>query len=152
VTQDWHIAHQPAGPALPRRPGELSAPGELNDATVICRNDAVGAFSALRKGPFSTTFLQVCAVRSCHLQRRVSCNPLYLHSPGRVLVAERIDAHSRNGNLEVSAQVTGTTCGPRLPALAHQLALTCGQTITIDTFASESDRELPRPAPSCPVR
>jgi hypothetical protein len=40
---------------------------DLYDATVIFRNDAVGALSALRKGSFSSTFLQVCAMRSCHL-------------------------------------------------------------------------------------
>jgi hypothetical protein len=63
-----------------------------------------------------------------------------MHAPGRVLVAEGIDAHSRDGALEV----TGPTCGPRLRALAHQLALTCGLTITIDAFASESNSLVPR--------
>jgi hypothetical protein len=113
---------------------------DLLDATIIFRNDAVGALSALRKGSFSSTFLQVCAMRACHLQRRVRCNPLYLHAPGRVLVAEGIDAHSRDGALEV----IGPTCGPRIRALVLALAKTCGWTITIDAFASESNCLVPR--------
>jgi hypothetical protein len=113
---------------------------DLLDATVIFRNDAVGALSALRKGSFSSTFLQVCAMRACHLQRRVRCNPLYLHAPGRVLVAEGIDAHSRDGALEV----IGPACGPRIRALVLALAKTCGWTITIDAFASESNCLVPR--------
>ncbi len=43
---------------------------DLADAWVIMRNDAVGALTALRKGCFSSTFLQQCAMRSCRLQRR----------------------------------------------------------------------------------
>ena len=31
---------------------------DLSEATVILRNDAVGALTALRKGSFSSTFLQ----------------------------------------------------------------------------------------------
>jgi hypothetical protein len=113
---------------------------DLHDATVIFRYEAVGALSALRKGSFSSTILQACAMHSCHLQRRVRCNPLYLHAPGSVLVAEGIDAHSRDGALEV----TGPTCGPRIRALAHHLALTCSWIITVDAFASQSNCLVPR--------
>jgi hypothetical protein len=87
-------------------------------------------------------------MRSCHLQRRVRCNLLYLHAPGRVLVAEGIGAHSRDG----ASKDTTTTCGPRIRALARQLALTCGWTITIDTITSESNLDLPCTALLCPVR
>ena len=79
-------------------------------------------------------------MRACHLQRRVRCNPLYLHAPGRVLVAEGIDDHSRDGALEVA----GPTSGPRIRQLVLALAKTCGWTITIDAFASESNCLVPR--------
>jgi hypothetical protein len=78
---------------------------DLSEATVILRNDAVGALTALRKGSFSSTFLQQCAMRSCRLQRRVGFNTLHLHAPGRVLVAEGIDDHSRSGASEVAGPV-----------------------------------------------
>jgi hypothetical protein len=87
---------------------------DLHDATVIFRNDAVGALSALRKGSFSSTFLQVCAMRACQLQHRVRCNPLYLHAPGRVLVAEGIDAHSRDGALRPTHTRTRTRTRQKL--------------------------------------
>ncbi len=35
---------------------------DLSEAVVIMRNDALGALSALRKGSFSSTFLQQCAM------------------------------------------------------------------------------------------
>jgi hypothetical protein len=53
---------------------------------VILRNDAVGALSALRKGSFSSTFLQQCAMRACHLQRAIRCHTLHLHAPGQTLL------------------------------------------------------------------
>jgi ribosomal protein L17 len=63
---------------------------DLADAWVIMRNDAVGALAALRKGSFSSTFLQQCAMRSCR-----KCNTLFLHAPGRTLVDEGVDELSR---------------------------------------------------------
>ena len=60
---------------------------DLSEATVILRNDAVGALTALRKGSFFSTFLQQCTMRSCRLQPRVGFNTLHLHAPGRVFVA-----------------------------------------------------------------
>ncbi len=44
---------------------------DLTEAVVIMRNDALGALSALRKGSFSSTFLQHCAMSCCRLERRV---------------------------------------------------------------------------------
>ena len=113
---------------------------DLSDATVLFRNDAVGALVALRKGSFTSTFLQLCAMRSCHLHRRLRSNALFLHAPGRVLMAEGIDGHSREGALAV----TSSASGPRLRAFAHELAATCGWTITVDAFASECNSLLPR--------
>ena len=113
---------------------------DLSEAVVILRNDAVGALSALRKGSFSSTFLQQCAMRACRLERRVGCHTLHLHAPGRVLVDEGVDGHSRAGALEVAGPVSSAL----VRAHAHQLASACGWTLTVDAFASESNTLLPR--------
>jgi hypothetical protein len=113
---------------------------DLTDAVVILRNDAVGALAALRKGSFASTFLQQCAMRSSHLQRRVKCSTLHLHAPGRVLVEEGVDRHSREGALEVAGPVSSDDVRAR----AHKLASACGWSLTVDAFASESNRVLPR--------
>jgi hypothetical protein len=112
----------------------------LRDATVILRNDAVGALSALRKGSFSSTFLQQCALRACRLEHRLGCNTLHLHAPGRVLIAEGVDDLSRDRALEVA----GPSSGSLLRAKALQLANLHGWRLTIDAFASESNSLLPR--------
>jgi hypothetical protein len=49
---------------------------DLSEAVVILRNDAIGALSALRKGSFSSTFLQQCAMRACRLERAIGCHTL----------------------------------------------------------------------------
>ena len=48
---------------------------DLSRANVIMRNDALGALSALRlrKGSFSSTFLQQCVMHSCRLECQVGC-------------------------------------------------------------------------------
>ena len=113
---------------------------DLKEATVILRNDAVGALAALRKGSFSSTFLQLCAMRACRLQRRVRCNTLHLHAPGRVLIDEGVDDHSRSGALAVA----GPASSDRVRQRSHQLAASCGWSLTIDAFASEANSLLPR--------
>jgi hypothetical protein len=113
---------------------------DLSEATVILRNDAVGALTALRKGSFSSTFLQQCALRSCRLQRRVGFNTLHLHAPGRVLVAEGVDDLSRSG----ASEVAGPISSDLVRAQARQLASVCGWSLTVDAFASESNSLLPR--------
>ncbi len=40
---------------------------DLDDATIILHNNVVCALAALRRGSFSSTFIQICAMRSCHL-------------------------------------------------------------------------------------
>ena len=70
---------------------DLSEP----DAVVILRNDAVGALAVLRKGSFSSTFPQQCAMRSCRLQRRAGCQTHCPHAPGRVHMDEGVDDHPR---------------------------------------------------------
>ena len=113
---------------------------DLSEATVILRNDAVGALTALRKGSFSSTFLQQCAMRSCRLQRRVGYNALHLHAPGRVLVAEGVDDYSRSG----ASEIAGPVSSDLVRAQARQLASLCGWSLTVDAFASESNSLLPR--------
>jgi hypothetical protein len=113
---------------------------DLSDATVILRNDAVGALAALRKGSFTSTFLQQCAMQACRLQRRIRCNTMTLHAPGRVLIEEGVDDHSRDGALEVAGYVSS----PRVRSRALALAASCGWTLTVDAFASSSNTLLPR--------
>ena len=113
---------------------------DLSCATVILRNDAVGALTALRKGSFASTFLQQCAIRFAHLQRRIRCNTLFLHAPGRVLVDEGVDDLSRMGALDIAGPVSS----PRVRELSLRLAASCGWKLTVDAFASEANSFLPR--------
>ena len=113
---------------------------DLADAWVIMRNDAVGALAALRKGSFSSTFLQQCAMRSCRLQHRVKCNTLFLHAPGRTLVEEGVDELSRARALEVAGPVSSPFLRERVQALARRL----DWQLTVDAFATESNAFLPR--------
>jgi hypothetical protein len=113
---------------------------DLSEAVVILRNDAVGALAALRKGSFSSTFLQQCALRSSRLQRDLRCSTLFLHAPGRVLVDEGVDDHSRAGALEVAGPVSSARVRDR----AIRLAALCGWPMTVDAFASEANTLLPR--------
>jgi hypothetical protein len=113
---------------------------DLSDAVVILRNDAVGALSALRKGSFSSTFLQHCAMRVCRLEHKIGCHTLHLHAPGQTLIAEGIDALSRDTALEVAGPVSG----PGLRGRVRTLAATLGWPLTVDAFASASNTLLPR--------
>ena len=113
---------------------------DLTGATVILRNDAVGALTALRKGCSSSTFLQQCAMQSGQLQRRLRCTTLHLHAPGRVLIDEGVDDLSRSAALEVAGPVSSS----RVRERSLRLAAACGWTLTIDAFASESNKFLPR--------
>ncbi len=116
---------------------------DLSDAVVILRNDATGALSAFSKGSFSSTFLQQCAMRSCLLLRRVRYQTLLLHAPGRVLMDEGVDDHSRDGALEVAGPVSSALVRHRALAVLA-LAVSCGWTLSVDAFASESNSVLPR--------
>ena len=79
-------------------------------------------------------------MRSSHLQWRAKCSTLHLHAPGRVLVEEGVDRHSREGALEVAGPVSSDDVRAR----ARELASACGWSLTVDAFASESNRVLPR--------
>jgi hypothetical protein len=103
---------------------------DLSEAVVILRNDTVGVLSALRKGSFSSTFLQQCVMRACRLQRAIRCHTLHLHAPGQTLVDEGIDALSR----DTAVELVGPVSGPGLRERALSLAASLGWTLTIDAF------------------
>jgi hypothetical protein len=112
----------------------------LRGATVILRNDAIGALTSLRKGCYSSTFLQQCAMTVCRLQRHLRCDTLYLHAPGRVLVEEGVDDLSRTGALDIAGPVSSSLVRDHSLKLAQSL----GWTLTVDAFASKSNSLLPR--------
>ncbi len=112
---------------------------DLSGATVIFRNDAVGALTAMRKGSFSSTFLQHWAMWICRRQRAARCSPLYLHAPGRVLVTEGVDDASRT----LAEEVAGPVSGPELRRRVMTVAAECGWYITVDAFASAENAFAP---------
>jgi hypothetical protein len=79
-------------------------------------------------------------MRSCLAHRQARCQVLTLHAPGRVLVDEGVDDHSRAEALEVAGPVSSRRVRQRALALAES----CGWTLTIDAFASASSSLLPR--------
>ena len=113
---------------------------DLAGALVIFRNDAVGALAALRKGSFSSTFLQHCALQANRLLRHCRSTPLYLHAPGRVLVDEGVDDHSRDGALDIAGPVSSALVRNH----ARTIAANLGWSLTVDAFATESNTFLPR--------
>ena len=84
--------------------------------------------------------VQQCAMQSCQLQRRLRCTTLHLHSPGRVLTDEGVDNLSRSAAIEVAGPVSSS----RVRERSLRPAAACGWTLTIDAFASESNKFLPR--------
>ncbi len=116
------------------------AAARVLNANVILRNDAIGALTSLRKGCFSSTFLQQCVMTMCHLQRHIRSNTIYLHAPGHVLVEEGVDDHSRAGALDVARPANSSLVRDQ----SLKLAKACGWTLMVDAFASKSNRLLPR--------
>jgi hypothetical protein len=114
---------------------------DLSEAIVIFRNDAVGALSALRKGSFSSSSLQECATRfnqlSAHLRL---AETLFLHAPGKDLVAEGIDDASRR----LAQGVSDPASSRLLKDTARSIAKRHGWTITVDAFASMCNRVVDR--------
>ena len=113
---------------------------DLSGATIIFRNDAVGALAALRKGSFASSFLQTCALRANRCLRRRRATLLTLHAPGKVLLQEGVDGYSRDG----AREVTGPVSSAKVRRLATQLAAQCGWSLTVDAFATEANAFLPR--------
>ena len=120
------MRHQVRREALGALAGVLAlaaAALEVDQSDAILSNDATGALSTFRKGSFSSTSLQPCAMRSCLLQRRGCCQTLLLHAPGRVLMDEGVDDHSRDGALEVAGPVSSALVRRRASALAVSMRL-----------------------------
>ncbi len=113
---------------------------DLSNAVIILRNDAVGALAALSKGSFKSTFLQQCALLMSRLERRIGCESLHLHAPGRALIDKGID----NLSCDTALEVTGPVSSPDLRLRAHTLASSLGWTITVDAFATATNAVTPR--------
>jgi hypothetical protein len=109
-----------------------SRAADLSKAVVILRNDAIGALSALRKGSFSSTFLQQCAMRACRLERAIGCHTLHLHVPGQTLIDEGIDDLSR----DTAADIAGPANAPGLRERVLSLAASLGWALTTTSGTS----------------
>gem|GEM_PF-2417476 len=117
-----------------------SKESDLHNSIVIFRNDAVGALSALQKGCLSSVILQGLAARLAILCADLRAQPLFLHAPGKDLIAEGIDEASRGRALLVA----GPACSDVLRHRVHALAARFGWTITVDAFASLCNCIVPR--------
>jgi hypothetical protein len=113
---------------------------DLSDATVILRNDAVGALAAFRKGRFSSTFLQQCSMRLARAMAPRRASLLCLHAPGLVLIDEGVDDLSRDATIDVTGPATDLHLRQRI----HSLLAHCGWNITVDAFASTDNALTPR--------
>ena len=113
---------------------------KLHVATIIFRNDAVGALASLRKGNSQSPVLQELAVRLVLKCAEMEIQPLFLHAPGKDLIAEGIDEASRG----LAAKIAGPACSSALRDLVRNVARELQWTITVDAFASECNCLVPR--------
>ena len=113
---------------------------DLKGWAVILRNDATGALSTLRKGCSKSEFMQDQAMELTTMARDLQIELLFLHAPGKTLVAERVDAASRDGVKEIRGPAV---CG-ELKDSVFQLAGSLGWDISVDLFASNENRLVPR--------
>ena len=112
------------------------------------RNDAEAAISALRKGSSSSPPMQAGSLKFARLCAGAGVDPLCMHVPGLALVAEGIDGASRSGttfgkdaNLD---SVVGPSVSDSLWAKIAGAAQRCGLRVTVDLFATESNRRAER--------
>lgn len=112
------------------------------------RNDAEAAISALRKGSTSSPPMQAGSLKFSRLCAGSDVDPLCMHVPGLALIAEGIDGASRSGehfgrdaNLQ---NVAGPCVSDRLWGRIAEVVGLCGLRITVDLFASESNRRAER--------
>ena len=106
---------------------------------IILSNDATGALSTLRKGCAKSEFMQNQAMELVTLARDHQIELLFLHAPGKTLVAERVDEASHDG----AKEVRGPAATGRLREAVFELAAQ-GWNITVDLFASVSNSLVPR--------
>ena len=121
---------------------------ELGGRLGFFRNDADAAVAALRKGSSGSAPMQDGALRFSRLCARADIDPLCMHVPGLTLVAEGIDGASRSGgafgsdaNLE---HVIGPSVSDGLWDRIVEAVRACGLRVTVDLFATESNRRTAR--------
>ena len=114
----------------------------------LLRNDAEAAVAALRKGSSRSAPMQRSALRASRLCAKLDLDLLPWHVPGLMLVEEGIDGASRGGklfgedaNLE---NVAGPAVSDDLWGRIRLAASSVGLRVTVDAFASESNRRAQR--------
>ena len=113
---------------------------DLTDAVIILRNDCAPALSALEYGSTRSPELQGHAMAIARICARYNATCLFLHVPGTTLMAEGIDAASREG---AEAEL-GPACGPALRTAIHDTAARLGWSVSVDLFATASNAVVPR--------
>lgn len=113
---------------------------DLRGSVGIFRNDAVGALAAFRKGCTSSVALQDSATHFSLLCADLGLEPLFLHAPGSDLVLEGVDHASRG----LASQIAGPACSHILRHKVFSLADRLGWRVTIDAFASFTNRLVDR--------
>jgi hypothetical protein len=111
---------------------------DLHSTTIIMRNDATGALSSLRKG--NSHSAQAFATRLTCLCASLEATPLFLHAPGKTLIAEGVDDASRR----LASAIAGPACSVALRNRIFALASQLGWSISVDAFASISNRLVAR--------
>ena len=114
----------------------------LSQHQILLRNDCKAALAAFRRGSFRSIALQDIAIQYLQLMLEIPAIPaLLLFAPGKVLIEEGIDKHSRN----TAAELRCSESGPALRALIHQLAINLSWgPLTLDLFATASNSLTPR--------
>ncbi len=112
---------------------------DLTDAVIILRNDCAPALSVLEYGSTRSPELQCHAMSISRICARYNASCLFLHVPGTTLMAEGIDAASREG---AEAEL-GPACGPVLRSAVHDTASRLGWAISIDLFATAANAVVP---------
>jgi hypothetical protein len=154
------IGTWPAGAPVAEQPHRelLAAPLALEAALQLYprlqgrlgffRNDADAAVAALRKGSTSSRPMQAGSPYFSRLCAGSDIDPLCMHVPGLALIAEGIDGASRSGttfgqdaNLE---HVAGPCVTDQLWGRIVGAAELCGLRVTLDLFATESNRRAER--------
>lgn len=113
---------------------------DLHSTTIIMRNDATGALSSLRKGNSHSAVLQAFATRLTCLCASLEATALFLHAPGKTLIAEGVDDASRR----LASAIAGPACSVALRNRIFALASQLGWSISVDAFASISNRLVAR--------
>ena len=113
----------------------------LGQYVVVVRGDCRGALSAFRKGSYRSPLMQDVALSFNQLFMRTAGKPpLLLHAPGVTLIAEGVDALSRE---VAAARLLGSSTG-KLRRLVTAEAARLGAVITIDLFATADNTIVPR--------